>query len=60
MSTTGVFVGLLCGRKFAIASIAANNYKFKSVFPISWQRLSKNDDWAWRKCGYSFKHSLSI
>ena len=34
MSTTWVFVGLLCGREFAIASIAANNYKLKFVFPI--------------------------
>ena len=34
MFTTWVFVGLLCGREFAIASIAANNYKLKSVFPI--------------------------
>ena len=34
MSTTWVFVGLLCGREFAIASIAKNNYKFKSVFPV--------------------------
>ena len=34
MSTTWVFVGLLCGREFAIASIAANNYKLKSIFPI--------------------------
>ena len=34
MSTTWMFVCLLCGREFAIASIAANNYKFKSVFPI--------------------------
>jgi len=34
MSTTWVFVGLLCGREFAIASISANNYKFKSVLPI--------------------------
>jgi len=34
MSTTWVFVGLLCGREFAIASISANNYKFKSVIPI--------------------------
>ena len=34
MFTTWVFVGLLCGREFAIASIAANNYKLKFVFPI--------------------------
>ena len=34
MSTTWVFVGLLCGREFAIASISANNYKFKSVLSI--------------------------
>ncbi len=34
MSTTWVFVGLLCGREFAIASISANNHKFKSVLPI--------------------------
>ena len=34
MSTTWVFVGLLCGREFAIASISANNYKIRSVLPI--------------------------
>jgi len=34
MSTTWVFVGLLCGREFAIASISANNYTFKTVFFI--------------------------
>jgi len=33
MSTTWVFVGLLCGRELAISSIM-ENYKFKYVFPI--------------------------
>ena len=34
MSTTWVFVGLLCGREFAIASISKDNYTLKDVFPI--------------------------
>ena len=34
MSTTWVFVGLLCGREFAIASISNGSYKLKHVFPI--------------------------
>ena len=33
MSTTWVFVGLLCGRELAISTIM-QNYKFKYVFPI--------------------------
>ena len=34
MSTTWVFVGLLCGREFAIATMSNGNYKFKNVFPL--------------------------
>jgi|TARA_R110000744_G_scaffold74257_1_gene148391 phosphate/sulfate permease len=34
MSTTWVFVGLLCGRELAIATVSKGAYKFKSVFPI--------------------------
>ena len=33
MSTTWVFVGLLCGRELAIASVS-NDYKLGYVFPI--------------------------
>lgn len=33
MSTTWVFVGLLCGRELAISTVM-ENYKFKYVFPI--------------------------
>lgn len=33
MSTTWVFVGLLCGRELAISTVM-KNYKFKYVFPI--------------------------
>jgi phosphate/sulfate permease len=33
MSTTWVFVGLLCGRELAISTLM-KNYKFKYVFPI--------------------------
>ena len=33
MSTTWVFVGLLCGRELAISTIM-QDYKFKYVFPI--------------------------
>ena len=34
MSTTWVFVGLLCGRELAIATISGGSYKIKSVWPI--------------------------
>ena len=34
MSTTWVFVGLLCGRELAIATRRASNYTFKDVFPV--------------------------
>ena len=34
MSTTWVFVGLLCGREFAIATVSNGAYKLKHVFPI--------------------------
>ena len=34
MSTTWVFVGLLCGRELAIATVSNGTYKLKSVFPI--------------------------
>jgi hypothetical protein len=34
MSTTWVFVGLLCGRELAISSMSNGEYKFKSVFPL--------------------------
>ncbi|MFA5592339.1 MAG: hypothetical protein WC989_03385 [Micavibrio sp.] len=34
MSTTWVFVGLLCGRELAIATVHRADYKFKYVFPI--------------------------
>ena len=34
MSTTWVFIGLLCGRELAIAAVSKGTYKFKSVFPI--------------------------
>ena len=33
MSTTWVFIGLLCGRELAISTIM-QDYKFKYVFPI--------------------------
>jgi len=33
MSTTWVFVGLLCGRELAIASVHSH-YKLKNVFPL--------------------------
>ena len=34
MSTTWVFVGLLCGRELAIATVSGGSYKIKSVWPI--------------------------
>lgn len=34
MSTTWVFVGLLCGRELAIATMQAGKYTLKNVFPI--------------------------
>ena len=34
MSTTWVFVGMLCGRELAIATMQSASYKLKNVFPI--------------------------
>ena len=34
MSTTWVFVGLLCGRELAIATVSVGTYTLKNVFPI--------------------------
>lgn len=34
MSTTWVFVGMLCGRELAMATIHSSNYSLKDVFPI--------------------------
>jgi hypothetical protein len=34
MSTTWVFVGLLCGRELAIATVSNGSYRLKNVFPI--------------------------
>lgn len=34
MSTTWVFVGMLCGRELAIATIHSASYKLRNVFPI--------------------------
>lgn len=34
MSTTWVFVGLLCGRELAIATVHSATYRIKHVFPI--------------------------
>lgn len=34
MSTTWVFVGVLCGRELAICTVHRETYKFKYVFPI--------------------------
>ncbi len=34
MSTTWVFVGVLCGRELAICTVHRQSYKFKYVFPI--------------------------
>ena len=34
MSTTWVFVGLLCGRELAIATVSDGTYTLKNVFPI--------------------------
>ena len=40
MSTTWVFVGLLCGREVAIATIS-KDYKFKHLFPIVGKDIAK-------------------
>ena len=40
MSTTWVFVGLLCGRELAMATITGK-HKFKTVFPLITQDFSK-------------------
>ena len=34
MSTTWVFVGMLCGRELAIATMSQGAYKLKNVFPL--------------------------
>ena len=34
MSTTWVFVGLLCGRELAISTMSNGSYRLKNVFPI--------------------------
>ena len=34
MSTTWVFVGLLCGRELAISTMSNGSYSLKNVFPI--------------------------
>ena len=34
MSTTWVFVGLLCGRELAISTVSNGSYRLKNVFPI--------------------------
>ena len=34
MSTSWVFVGLLCGRELAIATVSNGSYRLKNVFPI--------------------------
>ena len=39
MSTTWVFVGLLCGRELAISTMN-KDYKFKYVFPLIGKDLS--------------------
>ena len=39
MSTTWVFVGLLCGRELAISTMN-KEYKFKYVFPLIGKDLS--------------------
>ena len=44
MSTTWVFVGLLCGRELAISTMN-KDYKFKVCFSTYWKRFYKNDLW---------------
>lgn len=41
MSTTWVFVGLLCGRELAIATLQVGKYTLKNVFPIVWKDMLK-------------------
>ena len=42
MSTTWVFVGLLCGRELAISTMN-KDYKFKYVFPLIGKDFCEND-----------------
>lgn len=41
MSTTWVFVGVLCGRELAISTRLRDRYKFKEVFPVVGKDLLK-------------------
>jgi len=41
MSTTWVFVGMLCGRELAIATVQSASYKVKHVFPIIGKDMMK-------------------
>ena len=68
MSTTWVFVGLLCGRELAIATHHKTNLR-KYVFPIIGKDFFKNDIWfsyiCWNcsvntLCNYSKRFSLKI
>ena len=50
MSTTWVFVGLLCGRELGNGVTMTGKEKFKVVFS-DWERLPQNDGWTCRICG---------
>ena len=57
MSTTWVFVGLLCGRELAISTMN-KDYKLRYVFPPNWKRFFKNDFWINSIGWYCFINTL--
>ena len=57
MSTTWVFVGLLCGRELAMATMTGKE-KVQSCIPSDWERLPQNDGWTCRICGCCSCNSL--
>ena len=44
MSTTWVFLGLLCGRELAMATMTGKE-KSQDSISVGYQRLHQNDDW---------------
>ena len=57
MSTTWVFVGLLCGRELAMATMTGKE-KFKVVFPLIGKDFLKNDGRTCCFCWSSLIYSL--
>ena len=56
MSTTWVFVGLLCGRELAMATMTGKH--IQSSLSTYWKRLFKNDGWSCSICWCCSSYSL--